>query len=127
VAKRGAFIDPEAESSPFAAIAGLRAALPDAPAPVAAAAAAPPLAAAPPKGPARAVLRIERKGHGGRDATRVSHLELAADDLAAWLVDAKRALGCGGAVDGADLVLQGDVRDRLTSWLTSRGVRRVTR
>ncbi len=124
MAKRGAFIDPEAAASPFSALSGLRGALPDGPPPPQApAAAAAPLS----KAPARAVLRLERKGHGGRDATRVSHLELAASDLDAWLLDAKRALGCGGAVDGADLILQGDVRDRLATWLTTRGVRRVTR
>ncbi len=128
MAKRGDFIDPEAASSPFAALAGLRGALPAASSPATPARLSPPEPASTlSKAPARAVLRLERKGHGGRDATRVSHLELAASDLDAWLVDAKKALGCGGAVDGADLILQGDVRDRLATWLAARGVRRVTR
>jgi translation initiation factor 1 len=126
VAKRGDYIDPEAKASPFAGLAALRDVLPtpgSAPAP-----AAPASGSAPgPAAPARAVLRLERKGHGGRDTTRVSHLGLSPEALADWLHDAKKALGCGGAIEAADLLFQGDLRDRLAAWLTRRGVRRITR
>lgn len=78
------------------------------------------------EGPARAVVRIERKGRGGKEATLVEKLDLPAPALAAWLDEAKRALGCGGALEGGALVLQGDQRDRIARWLERRGVRRVT-
>ncbi len=84
-----------------------------------------PRPAQPPKGPARAVVRMERKGRGGKEVTVVEQLELPARELEAWLKDLKGVLGCGGALEGATLVLQGDQRKRLPALLTARGVRKV--
>jgi translation initiation factor 1 len=78
-----------------------------------------------PKGPARAVVRMERKGRGGKEVTVVEQLGLKAKDLDVWLKALKGALGCGGVVEGETLVLQGDQRKRLPAILESRGVRKV--
>jgi translation initiation factor 1 len=82
--------------------------------------------ALPADGPARAVVRIERKGRGGKEATLVEKLGLSPSALDAWLDEAKRSLGCGGSVEGGALVLQGDQRERVARWLEKRGVRKVT-
>jgi len=79
-----------------------------------------------PPAPARAVVRIERKGRGGKEATLVEKLGLPPEALRAWLDEAKRALGCGGAIEDGALVLQGDQRERVARWLEARGVGRVT-
>ncbi len=79
-----------------------------------------------PKGPARAHVRYERKGHGGKEATRVEKLELPLPQREEWLKALKQSLGCGGRVEGEDLVLQGDQRERLPPLLEARGVRKVT-
>lgn len=76
--------------------------------------------------PARAVVRMERAGRGGRTVTVVAKLDLGPPALAAWLSDLKRALGCGGVVEGDALVLQGDARERVAAWLAARGVKKVT-
>lgn len=114
--------------NPFGALAGLRDRLP-APTPPAAEP-APAAASAPPptavKGPARAVVRLERRGRGGKDVTVVEHLSLRADERDAWLKALKASLGCGGTVEEETLVLQGDQRTRLPTLLTARGVRKVT-
>lgn len=115
---------PAAPSGPFAGLAGLRDQLPTQPAPAAATTPAPPPPA--PKGPARAVVRYERKGRGGKEATVVEKLELGPTDLERWCKELKSALGCGGLVDGATIVLQGDLRRRLEPLLLARGVRKVT-
>ena len=78
------------------------------------------------KGPARAVVRMERKGRGGKEVTVVEQLGLPAKQLDLWLKALKQSLGCGGTVDGDTLVLQGDQRDRLPALLEARGVRKVT-
>ena len=78
-----------------------------------------------PKGPARAVLRRERKGHGGKEVTRVEKLGLSPEALARWCKELKRELGVGGSVEGEDLLFQGDQRERLQPLLTGRGVRQV--
>jgi translation initiation factor 1 len=84
-----------------------------------------PRAPEPRKGPARAVVRMERKGRCGKEVTVIEQLELPPRELDIWLKDLKNALGCGGAVENATLVLQGDQRKRLPELLAARGVRKV--
>src|SRR5262245_1927429 len=104
-------------ASPFARLEALRGSLPAGPAQ-----AAPPAPDARPKGPARAVVRMERKGRGGKEVTVVDKLGLGPAALEAWCRDLKQALGCGGSVDGEQIVLQGDLRARVPAVLTARGV-----
>jgi translation initiation factor 1 len=78
------------------------------------------------KGPARAVVRLERKGRGGKEVTVVEQLGLGPRDLEEWLSALKGALGCGGVTEDSAIVLQGDQRKRLPKILEARGVRRVT-
>jgi translation initiation factor 1 len=84
-------------------------------------------ASAPP-GPkvARAVVRMERKGRGGKEVTVVEKLGLVEKELETWCRELKQALGCGGAVDGDMIVLQGDLRTRVPAVLTAKGVGKVT-
>jgi translation initiation factor 1 len=77
------------------------------------------------KGPARAVVRLERKGRRGKEVTVVAQLDLRESELRDWLKELKAALGCGGAVEGESLALQGDHRERVAALLRARGVRRV--
>lgn len=79
-----------------------------------------------PKPPARAVVRMERKGRGGKEVTVVDKLGLRAAELEAWCRELKQALGCGGAVDGDLIVLQGDLRARVPAVLTAKGVEKIT-
>jgi translation initiation factor 1 len=81
--------------------------------------------AAAPKGPGRAVVRYERKGRGGKEATVVEQLALSPRERAEWLLAMKQALGCGGMLEGEALVLQGDQRARVRAWLEARGVSRI--
>jgi translation initiation factor 1 len=104
-------------NNPFGALRERLGDLPAGPAP------APP---APAKGPARAVVRMERKGRGGKEVTAVEQLDLPPRELTVWLKDLKAALGCGGVVEGDALVLQGDQRKRLPELLAARGVRKIT-
>lgn len=122
---------PPADSPPGpfnAAFDALKARLPDGhaaharPAPPA----PPPPASEGPPPPARAVVRLERKGRGGKEATVIEKLALPPAALVRWSEQLKRALGCGGAVEGDALVIQGDQRERVRRWLEERGVRKVT-
>ena len=109
--------------NPFDALRALRESMPDPPAPP-----APEPPAPPSRTPsiARAVVRLERSGRGGKEVTVIDHLNLTADQRAAWLKAFKAALGCGGIVEEDRLVLQGDQRERLRPLLTARGVKKVT-
>ncbi|MFO0726548.1 MAG: translation initiation factor [Myxococcota bacterium] len=78
------------------------------------------------KGPARAVVRMEKKGRGGKEVTVIEKLELPPKALEEWLKALKQALGTGGAVEEGAIVLQGDHRQRLVDVLEKRGVKKVT-
>jgi translation initiation factor 1 len=75
---------------------------------------------------ARAVVRIERTGRGGKEVTIIDHLGLPAMAIERWLKDLKSALGCGGAIENGAIVLQGDHRSRLPAVLAAKGVKKVT-
>ena len=85
-----------------------------------------PVRPSPPKGPSRAVVRYERKGRGGKEATVVEQLALSPRERDQWLLAMKQALGCGGTLEGESLVLQGDQRSRVRAWLEARGVSRIS-
>ena len=106
------------DSSPFAKLAALRDQLPAQTPQVE------PIAIA--RGPARAVVRYERKSRGGKEVTVVEQLALREPELALWCRELKQALGCGGSVEDQAIVLQGDQRKRLPELLTARGVGKIT-
>jgi translation initiation factor 1 len=114
--------------NPFGVLSSLKGSLPDKTARPAPAESAPAAADARQKQKpiARAVVRLERTGRGGKEVTVVEQLQLAANDREIWLKALKSALGCGGVVEGESLVLQGDQRKRLPPLLMARGVKRVT-
>ena len=97
-------------NNPFGALSGLKESLPEGRKPN----------AKEPKRPARAVLRLERAGRGGKEVTVVTHLELPVEQRDVWLKEMKSGLGCGGHVEGDALVLHGDQRERGAKWLEKR-------
>lgn len=77
------------------------------------------------KGPAKAVVRMERVGRGGKEVTVIEQLDLPVNQRDEWLKALKTSLGCGGTIEGTSLVLQGDQRERVPKLLEKRGVRKV--
>ncbi len=73
----------------------------------------------------RAVVRMERAGRGGKEATVIEQLTLTSSERADWLKALKSALGCGGSIEGDTIMLQGDHRERLKRVLADRGVKKV--
>ena len=108
-----------AKTNPFAALEALRASLPPGSPPKI----SPPK---PPKLPARAVVRLEKKGRRGKDVTVIEKLDLKPAELETWCRELKQAMGCGGTVEHEAIVLQGDLRTRLAQALTEKGVAKVT-
>jgi translation initiation factor 1 len=102
-------------NNPFGALGGMKDALPKGPDPKIKEA----------KGPAKAVVRMERVGRGGKEVTVIEQLDLPVKDRDEWLKALKNALGCGGTIEGTALVLQGDQRERVPKLLEKRGVRKV--
>ena len=122
-------VDDKPFHNPFASLGGLRDSLPQG-RDLAPPSAAPATSASPAvsggKTIPRAVVRLERSGRGGKEVTVVEHLGLNPVDRDRWLKALKSALGCGGQVEDAALVLQGDQRERLPKLLASLGVKKIT-
>jgi len=115
-------------SQPFAGLAQLRAQLPAGPSasgPAPRPAGSPPSPGGPVARARKLVLRRERKGHGGKTATRIEGLAASGREMDTLCSEFKRALGCGATVDGSDIVVQGDQVDRLTAFLESRGAQKI--
>jgi translation initiation factor 1 len=104
-------------NNPFGALGAMKSGLPAGP---------PPKPEKAPKGPAKAVVRMERVGRGGKEVTVIAQLDLSLVQRQHWLKDLKSSLGCGGTLEGDDLVLQGDHRERAEAWLLKRGVKKVS-
>lgn len=102
-------------NNPFAQLEGLKSSLPE----------GPKLAKGERPGPAKAVVRMERVGRGGKEVTVIEQLDLEVEARSEWLKALKNTLGCGGTIEGTALVLQGDHRERLPKILTKKGVRKV--
>jgi translation initiation factor 1 len=105
-------------NNPFAALKGIKDALPEGP---------PPKASKEKKAPPKAVVRMERAGRNGKEVTIIEQLALNSQDRDAWLKALKGALGCGGSIeDEGALVVQGDHRERVVEWLKKRGVKQIS-
>lgn len=120
--------------NPFAQLLGGGAAADEAPVPPSQAAAAPPGDAweAQLRGLAKAVVRRERKGRGGKTVTLVEGLpDLGDAGFAQLLTRLRKALGCGASSEATEagpvLVLQGDQGERACAFLQGLGVKRVVR
>lgn len=112
-------------SSPFGALASLRAALPTAPEQPE----AEPREAAKPKTDPRfankLVVARSKKGRGGKTVTVVRGVVGDRATLDALAKGLRHALGCGSSVEDGELVVQGEQLERVAAWLESQGAKRV--
>jgi len=67
------------------------------------------------------VLRLEKKGRGGKSVTVVAGLPRNAAFLASLAAELKRACGTGGTAADCAVEIQGDQRERLRLLLAARG------
>lgn len=103
--------------SPFASLASLRDSLPDGP--------ASPTPAPEPSGSAPGLCRLfyERKGRGGKEVTIIEVEGRDDAHVAALAAELKKRLGAGGSARAAEILLQGDRRERLRDLLPKLGYR----
>ncbi len=73
----------------------------------------------------KVVLRMQRKGKGGKTVTRIEHIE-ALPDLEGLAKRIRKAMGAGARVEDGAIVVQGDLRARLEAWLLREGARQIS-
>lgn len=71
---------------------------------------------------AKVVLRVTRRGRGGKTVTEVQGVLRDLDDLAKSL---RKSLGVGTSVEGELILVQGDQLKRLVPALTELGAKKV--
>ena len=67
------------------------------------------------------VLRLEKKGRGGKTVTVVANLPRNAAFLDSLAAELKRACGTGGSAQEDTVEVQGDHRERLRPLLAAKG------
>ncbi len=77
----------------------------------------------PASGGGKAILRLERKGRGGKTVTIIERLTVSDDDLKTLCKELKQKCGTGGTVKEHHIELQGDFRDKVRLHLSNRGYR----
>lgn len=73
----------------------------------------------------KVVLRRTSKGRAGKSVTLVQGL--VGMPLKPLAKQIRSAMGCGSSVEDDAIVVQGDQRDRLATWLTEQGVKQVVK
>lgn len=72
------------------------------------------------------VVRTERKGRKGKTVTVIRGFNAETEQLDVLAKSLRRSLGCGGGVEEGDqIVLQGDILDRVGAWLEKNGAPNV--
>ncbi|MCS6980116.1 MAG: translation initiation factor [Flavobacteriales bacterium] len=74
-----------------------------------------------PEGAARAKLRLEKNGRGGKTVTVIYDITSARHSLLEVCQRLKKSLGCGGAVQNDTILIQGDFREKIRAHLEKEG------
>ena len=69
----------------------------------------------------RLTVRIDRRQRAGKQVTLVDGFVGRADDLSALAKTLKTRCGVGGTVEEGQILIQGDLRDKLVTLLTGLG------
>ncbi|MCF0182584.1 MAG: translation initiation factor [Muribaculaceae bacterium] len=64
---------------------------------------------------------LEKKGRAGKQATIATGLKLDDDTLKQLASDLKRHCGVGGSARGGEILIQGDVRNKVLAFLKGAG------
>ena len=72
-------------------------------------------------GKSRMVVRLDRKGRGGKSVTIIEGLQLSVEDSEKLLKQIKAKLGTGGTVKNGALEIQGDHCDAVMAELSGKG------
>lgn len=66
---------------------------------------------------------VEKKGRGGKTATIIEGFEISDDDVAEIARELKKKLGVGGSSRGGEILIQGDRKEEVISFLKKKGLK----
>lgn len=68
-------------------------------------------------------IRLEKSGRSGKTATILYDLNLGGENAEALCQRLKKKLGCGGSYNKDEIILQGDLREKIRAFLVTEGFR----
>lgn len=73
------------------------------------------------QGKDRVNIVYEKKGRGGKQATIVTDLHIDDENLKQLASELKRHCGVGGSARGGEILIQGDMRNKVLEFLKNKG------
>ena len=64
---------------------------------------------------------LDKKGRNGKKATIIANLDLSDDNLKELAAELKRVCSVGGSARGGEILIQGDMRDKILNYLKDKG------
>lgn len=70
-------------------------------------------------------IQIDKKSRAGKQVTLIAGFIGKNDDVESLAKKLKNFCGCGGSAKDGEILIQGDVRDKVLTWLITQGYKAV--